>query len=539
MRALEIVVLIGLLILLGSVLARRLRLPSPLVLLGLGTVVGFLPGIGSVQLPPEVVLFVFLPALLYWEATTISLREMRANLRAIALTSTVLVLVTAGTVAVLAHTLGLSWPMAFVLGAVLAPTDATVVSTVAGLLPRRARTVLRAESLINDGTALVIYAVAVGVAVGELDVGPLGVAWRLVVSYAGGIAIGLVVAFAVVAVRRRLHDSRLDNVLSVLTAFLAYLPAELLHVSGVVAVVTCGFALAQRAARLGSARTRAQATGFWTLSTFMLNGALFVLIGLELHAVVAGRTATVLWAGLAASGVIALTVIATRLITTNTMVSLIHVLDRRPAQRLNRVALRGRLPTQWASFRGAVSLAAALAVPTTTVQGTPLEGRDTVLLVTFGVIVVLLVVQGLTLPAVIRFSREEQDPAEENELRLAETTATAAAVAALTRRAAELDIPPRVLSKVRESYEATLHRQQVEESFAAGQITSSDVHADKRQVLNEAEAERALLLTLLEDKREAVARLGDERAIDDGVLRRMHTALDAEEVRLLGHEAEE
>ncbi len=540
MRALEIVTLTGLLILFGSILARRLHLPARLVLLFLGAVAGFVPGIGGVQMPPEIVLFLFLPALLYWEATTISIREMRANLRGIALTSTVLVLVTAGTVAVFAHALGLSWPMAFVLGAVLAPTDATAVSTVAGLLPRRARTVLRAESLINDGTALVIYAVAVGVAVSELEVGPLGIAWRLVGSYAGGIAIGLVAAFAVVAVRRRLNDSRLDNVLSVLTAFLAYLPAELLHVSGVVAVVTCGLTLARSAAQLGSARTRAQATGFWTLSTFLLSGALFVLIGLELRAVVAGRTATVIWTGLAATGVIALTVTATRLIATNTMIYLIRVLDRRPTQRLRRVGLRGRLPTQWAGFRGAVSLAAALAVPTMTVQGTPLEGRDTVLLVTFGVIVVLLVAQGLTLPAVIRFSREKQDPAEDTEQRLAETTATAAAAAALTRRAADLNIPPRVLSNVRESYEAELHQQHVEELLATGQLTNSDVHAAKKQVLDEADAERALLLTLLEDRREAVTRLRDEHAIDDGVMRRVQTALDAEEVRLRGGtEAEE
>lgn len=314
MHALEIVTAIGLLILSGSVLARRLRLPPPLVLLVLGSAVGFLPGAAGLRMPPEVVLFLFLPAILYWEAVTISLREVRANLRAIALTGTVLVLVTAGTVAVVAHALGLSWPMAFVLGAVLAPTDATAVSTVAELLPRRARTVLQAECLINDGTALVVYAVAVGVAVGELEVGPLGVAWRLLASYAGGIAVGLIMAVAVLAVRRRLDDPLLDNVLTVLTPFVTYLPAELAHASGVVAVVTCGLTLAQSALRLGSARTRAQSTGFWTLTTFMLNGALFVLIGLELHAVVDGRPGTAIWAGTVATGAVALTVTATRLL---------------------------------------------------------------------------------------------------------------------------------------------------------------------------------------------------------------------------------
>lgn len=531
--------MIGLLVLVGCLLAPRLRLPAPLVLLILGTFVGFLPAVGVVQMPPQVVLFLFLPVLLYWEAITISIREMRANLRAITLTSTVLVLVTAGTVAAVAHALGLSWPMAFVLGAVLAPTDATAVSTVAGLLPRRARTVLRAESLINDGTALVIYAVAVGVAVGELDVGPLWITWRLVSSYAGGIAVGLVVAFVVVAIRRRLGDARLDNVLGVLTSFLAYLPAELLHVSGVVAVVTCGLTSTQISSRLGSARTRVQSTGFWTLTTFLLNGALFVLIGIELHTVVDGRDVSTLWADVAATGWIALTIIATRLIFTNTMVYLIRVLDRRPAQRLRRDGFRARLPTQWAGFRGAVSLAAALAVPTTTAQGTSLDGRDRVLIVTFGVIAVLLVVQGLTLPAVIRFSKVERDPAEDQEQRLAEITATAAAAAALTRRAAELGVPDAVLSRVRDSYEATLHRQRVAEFLAAGHLTDSDDHAAKKQVQDEANAERALLLALLEDKREAVAQLRDKQTIDDDVVRRLQTAHDIEEVRLLGIEADQ
>src|SRR4051812_49585281 len=145
-------------------------------------------------MPPEVVLFLFLPALLYWEALNTSLREARANIRVIFLSSVVLVLVTAATVAVVGHALGLAWPMAWVLGAVLAPTDATAVTAVAGRLPRRQATLVRAESLINDGTALAVYGVAVGAAVGALDIGPGGVALRLAWSYLGGIAVGLAVA---------------------------------------------------------------------------------------------------------------------------------------------------------------------------------------------------------------------------------------------------------------------------------------------------------------------------------------------------------
>jgi len=538
-RALEVVVVVGVLVLAGSVLARRVRLPPPLVLLALGTVVGFLPGVGGVEMPPDVVLFLFLPALLYWESLTISLREIRANLRAITLLSIGLVLATAGTVAVVAHALGLSWPMAFVLGAVLAPTDATAVATVASLLPRRARTMLRAESLVNDGTALVVFGVAVGVAVGTLDVGPLGVAWRLVGSYAGGIAVGLALAFLVVEVRRRLHDTRLENVMSVLTPFLAYLPAELLHASGVVAVVTCGLTLTQIASRVVSARTRVQSAGFWTLTTFLLNGSLFVLVGLELHAVVQDRSADEVWTGVVATLWIALTVVGTRLVWGNTTPYLIRLLDRRPAQRLRRVGFRGRLPGQWAGFRGAVSLAAALAVPTTTASGEPLEGRDLVLLVTFGVIVVLLVVQGLTLPAVIRFSQLQQDPAEEEERLLAEREATRAGAEALDARAAELGVPPAVVDRVREAYETRMRQQHLEEVLADGRVTDPDHRAAKRRVLDELAVEQQLRLALLHDKREAVVRLRDEHAIDDVVMRRVMAQLDVEEVRLLGVEADD
>jgi len=538
-HALEVVVVVGVLVLVGSSLARWVRLPPPLVLLALGTVVGFLPGVGGVEMPPDVVLFLFLPALLYWESLTISLRQIRADLRVISLMSVGLVLVTAGTVAVVGHALGLSWPMAFVLGAVLAPTDATAIATVAGLLPRRARTLLRAESLVNDGTALVVFGVAVGVAVGTLDVGPGGVAWRLVGSYAGGIAVGLALAFAVTELRRRLTDVRLENVVGVLTPFVAYLPAELLHASGVVAVVTCGLTLTQIATRVVSPAARVQAAGFWSLTTFLLNGSLFVLVGLELHAVVEGRSAAEIWTGVVATLWVALTVAGTRLVWGNTLPFVIRALDRRPAQRLRRVGFRGRLPGQWAGFRGAVSLAAALAVPATTADGGPLAGRDLLLMVTFGVIVVLLVVQGLTLPAIIRFSRLQPDPAEAQEELLAQREALGAAQAALDVRAADLGVPEVVVARVREAHEARERQLHLTQVLSDGRITDPDHRAAKKAVLAEAESERRLRLALLGDKRDAVVRLRDLHAIDDLVLRRVMAQLDAEEVRLVGVQPED
>jgi CPA1 family monovalent cation:H+ antiporter len=528
-RGLEIVVVVGVLVLLGGVLAPRVRLPAPLVQLLLGVAVGFVPGLGDVEMPPEVVLFLFLPALLYWESLNTSLREARANLRVIFLSSVVLVLATAATVAVVGHALGLAWPMAWVLGAVLAPTDATAVAAVAGRLPRRQATLVRAESLINDGTALAVYGVAVGVAVGTLDIGPGDVALRLAWSYVGGIAVGLAVAGLAVLVRRRLHDVRLENLVGLLTPFVAYLPAELVGASGVVAVVTTGLALTQIPATLIPARTRVQSRAFWNLTSYLLNGALFVLIGLELHAVVAGRGAGEL---LAASGIallVALVVVGTRLVWTNTTPYLIRALDRRPSQRARRVTFRQRQPIAWAGFRGAVSLAAALAIPATVDGGGPLDGRDLVLLVTFGVIVFTLVVQGLTLPAVVRWAQLPVDGRESEEYRLAQREATRAALEVMEVRAGELDVPDDVWKQVHADYEEHLRKLELKYSVMDGGAEDSD-----RDTLAAYKAARRLRLALLTDKRRTLSQLRHERRIDDLVLVRMQSQLDAEEVRLTG-----
>jgi Na+/H+ antiporter len=529
-RGLEVVVVIGVLVLLGAVLARRLHLPPPLVQLVLGVAVGFVPGLGDVEMPPEVVLFLFLPALLYWESINTSLREARANLRVIALSSVVLVLATAATVAVVAHALGLDWPMAFVLGAVLAPTDATAVSAVAGRLPRRQATTLRAESLVNDGTALVLFGVAVGVAIGQLQIGPGGLAWRLIASYAGGIAIGLVVAAVSYWVRPRLHDARLENLLSVLTPFVAYLPAELLGVSGVVAVVAAGITIGQIGSRVISARTRLQGRAFWSVTTFLLNGTLFVLIGLQLHAVVAGRSIGDLVRGVGIALLVAVVVVGTRVVWVNTTPYVIRALDRRPAQRLRRVGFRQRQPSAWAGFRGAVSLAAALAIPLRDVHGDPLAGRDRVLLVTFVVITFTLVVQGLTLPAVVRWAQLPEDRTELREQRLAERTATRAALEAMNVRAAELHVPHDVVARLRREY-----RQHLDEIDLRERVLDDGGGADgERAALRTVKAERTLRLALLEDKRGAVEGLRHAHTVDDLVLLRVQAQIDAEEVRLDG-----
>jgi CPA1 family monovalent cation:H+ antiporter len=533
MEGLELVVIIGLTILIGGAIARRLGIPPPLVLLVLGAAVGFVPALENVALPPDVVLLLFLPALLYWESLNTSLREIRNNLRVISLAAIGLVLLTAVVVGVVANAFGLPWPIALALGAILAPTDATAIASVASGLPRRSLTTLRAESLINDGTALVLYGVAVSAAVAGSGISLGSLTLEFVLSYVVAIAVGLAVGFVAVWVRRFLHDSRLENTLSVLTPFLAFLPAELLHVSGVVAVVVCGLVLSQGGPRWIPARTRVQGFGFWEVSTYILNGSLFVLIGLQFHLIVTSLDAAswqlVGGLSLAAIGL----VIGIRIAWFNTTPYVIRLLDRRPSQRARRVSARQRFPLAWAGFRGAVSLAAALALPLEMTSGEALPGRDVLIAVTFAVILFTLLVQGLTMPAVVRWARLPPDPTEAYENLLAERVALEAAVDALPEAAAELGAPDEVLDGMLTEYRGRLER--LHRSMDDDHLTLVEVEAED----DETDYAGQLRLAVLPAKREAIIALRDERRIDDVVLRRIQARIDAEELRLSAQSQDE
>jgi len=523
MLGLELIVVLGATLLLAGLVARRTRVAPPIVLLVCGALLGFVPALREVHLPPEAMLLIFLPALLYWESLTTSLREIRSNLRAIVLLSTLLVIATAAAVAAVAHALGLPWGPAWVLGAALAPTDATAVGVLARALPRRTVTTLRAESLINDGTALVVYGLAVGVTVGEDSLGALHVSGLFLLSYGGGLLAGVVVAWLASQGRRRLDDPLQENVLILLTPFSAFLLAEVAHASGVLAVVTCGLIMSQVGPRVGRADTRQQTTEFWTLSTFLLNGALFVLVGLEVQSSVRGLTSTDLSRGLFAVAAVSVVVIGVRFAWLFTTPYVIRALDRRPQQRLRRVGARARVVSALAGFRGAVSLAAALAVPERVASGAPFPGRDLIVFVTAGVIAVTLL-QALLLPGVVRWARLPRDTMVAEELRLAQTEATEAALAALPEVAAELGTDPEVVERTRREYEEHLHLTHTDEDDADEQVRRHDHdYADLR-------------LALIARKRATALALRDEQRIDDIVLRQFQTRLDIEEVRLARRE---
>ncbi|MGH8975959.1 MAG: cation:proton antiporter, partial [Acidimicrobiia bacterium] len=267
-----------------NALASRIGVPYPIVLVIGGLVIGVIPGAPRVELEPELVLLVFLPPLLYVAAFFSDLRALRADARGLSLTSIGLVLATMAAVAALAHALlDLPWAMAFALGAIVSPTDPMAATSIMRRLgvSRRVVNLVEGESLVNDAAALVAYRVALGAATaGSFSL--LEATLEFLVAAAGGIAVGLAVGWLIGEVRRRLDDPPTEITITLFTGYAAFLPAEHLHLSGVLAVVAAGLYLGWRAPQLASPSTRLQAFAVWEVLTFLLNATLFILVGLQL-----------------------------------------------------------------------------------------------------------------------------------------------------------------------------------------------------------------------------------------------------------------
>jgi monovalent cation/hydrogen antiporter len=501
-----------------SALATRLGVPYPILLVLGGLVLGFLPGMPDVRLAPELVLVVFLPPLLYSGAFFANLRELRADARPITLLSTALVAVTAAVVAVAVHALveDLPWAVCFAFGAIVAPTDPIAATTIARRLelPRRTINVLEGESLINDASALVIYRIAVG-AIGGGTFSVLDAGVRFVGAAAGGVAIGLVVAIALREIRRRLDDPPVEITISLLSGYAAYIPADAVGASGVVAAVTVGIALGWWAPGIASPLVRQQGFAVWTLLTFLLNAILFVLVGLQLPAILdtLSGESTGFLLGLAA--VASAAVIGVRFAWTMLVPLVVRALDRRESQRARRVGWRLRVISGWSGMRGAVSLAAALALPPSTPQ------RDLVVFLTFAVILVTLVLQGLTLPTVIRRLGVHGDDGEAHEELRARLVATQAALARLEELANEEWTRNETVERMTGMYDYRRRRLKAR----AGKI--EDDGYEDRSV-----AYQRMVREVLEAQRSAVVALRNDGTISNDVMHRIERELDLEDQRL-------
>jgi monovalent cation/hydrogen antiporter len=514
-----------------ATLAARIGIPYPILLVMGGLVLGFVPGLPSVELEPDVVFLLFLPPLLYISAIFTSWRDFRLNIGRISLLAIGLVLATTCAVGVVAHWLvGLPWAAAFVLGAIVSPTDAVSATAIAQRLgvPRRIVTVLEGESLVNDATGIVAYRIAVGAVVsGVFSVWQAGL--QFAVGAVGGVAVGLAVGWLVLWARRHVSaEPNVQNTISLMTPFAAYLLAEEpshylweqlrlpgeFAFSGVLAVVACGLYLARRVPYIVTSEARLQAYAFWELAIFLLNGLIFALVGLQLREIVEGLSVSNYSAAelLLFAAIISLTVALTRFLWVFATaygfrwpIRLRAEQDESPRE-LTIIA--------WTGMRGVISLAAALALPIAFPQ------RDLILILTFSVILATLVGQGLSLTALIRGLGLEDDGSTDAEEIRGRIETAQAALARIEELIEENWVREDTAERVRGLY--NYRRSRFEARFEGDEDGLEQRSANYQRFMRE----------LIQAQRKTLKSLRNEGSINDEAMHRIERDLDLEESRL-------
>ncbi len=514
-----------------AIMAPRLRIPYPILLVLGGLLIGFVPGLPRFTSNPDIVFLLFLPPLLYSSAWLTSWRDFRANLGPISLLALGLVLATTVVVAVVAHGLiaGLPWAVAFVLGAIVSPTDAVAATAIAQRLgiPQRLVTILEGESLVNDATGLVAYRFAVAAVVSGVF-SPFEAGVQFVVVSVGGIALGLVAGWSLSYVYRWLDNPPLEITVTLVTPFAVYLLGqEVLQVSGVLATVTTGLYLTWRAPTFFSSGTRLQMYAVWETLIFLLNGLVFILMGLQLPAILTVLNSTIVphshiplaWHAV----LISLTVILVRLVWVFLQALLPPMISHRLRERDPYPGWRPVVMIGWTGMRGAVSLAGALALPEVTAEGAVFPERALVVYLTFGVILATLVVQGLSLPLLIRGLGLHDDGASERQETQARLTAAQAALARLDELASQDEVSQEVAQHLHEHYETRVRS--LNKRFKQAEDEPGEDHAMTYQRLQR---------EALQAERSAVIGLRNQGEINDEVLRRIERELDLEEQRFAG-----
>ncbi|MER6436249.1 MULTISPECIES: Na+/H+ antiporter [unclassified Streptomyces] len=504
--------------------ARRTPVPAPLLLVAAGLVVAYVPGVPGYELDPDVVLPLLLPPLLYTAATDSSYLDLRAHLRPIALLSVGYVLFATLAVGWVTYLIvpGLPLPAALVFGAVVAPPDAVAATAVARRvgLPSKITTILQGESLVNDATAITAYKVALAAAVGE------GATWtggirEFLVAAVGGVLVGLVLMMPIHWLRTHLSEALLQNTLSLLIPFVAYGIAEQVHASGVLAVVVVALYLGHRAWEVDFA-TRLQEEAVWKMVAFVLESAVFALIGLQLPVVLKGLGP---YEGLSAAWyavAVFLVVVAARFVWVYPATFLPRILSSRIREREENPTWKAPFVIGWAGMRGVVSLAIAFSIPLTVDGGEHFPERNLLLFLTFTTVIATLVVQGLSLPPLIRLLKlPGRDPQAET---LAEANAQAQASRAAEQRLDELladernALPPPLADRLRSVLER--RRNAVWERLGAVNPVTGETADDTY---------RRLSRKMISAEREVFVRLRDHRYIDDEMLRTLLRRLDLEE----------
>src|SRR6266545_1851934 len=502
-------------------IARGIGIAYPILLLIGGLVLGLVPGSPSFRLEPDVIFLIVLPPLLYRAAYFTPVQSLRANIGTITALAVALVLASAFAIAAVARLLipELPWSVGIVLGAIVSPPDAIAATAVAARLglPRQIVTILEGESLLNDATALTIYGIAVAAAGGGVFSSTTAVT-TFAGALLGGCAIGVAVGWMIAQIRVRIEDTPVEMTISLLTPYAAFLPAERLGASGVIATVAAGLYLGHHGSRIMGADARLTGRAVWETITFLLNGFVFIVMGLEVPLLFRALTPS----------------LAIRLVGIGIAVSIVLVLVRALfifGTVFVPQLVRGRKDTpwpfacslvlSWAGMRGVVSLAAALALPITLPAGGPFPAREAVIIITLTVIVFTLLGQGLSLPWLIRRLRLGADSGRRQE----EASARQRLLEAATRRLDQLyPVWPGhrpLLDRLRDTYQ---HRSEHLER----QRDPSAADGDDRELIEHREIRR----TVIDSEREALSRLRAEGEISDEVLRHLERELDLEERRM-------
>ena len=525
---LEVIIALSLAILLGNILAHKIRITPAIMLIFMGLVLALIPvhamhEVREAGLPPHVILEIFLPVMLFWETRNTSWREVRARLRGILLSGTVLVIFTAFVIAWVLHTfMGIyMWHVALIIGVALAPTDAVAVATLNGKLPKASITTLKAEALINDGTTLVLFALA----------------GMFFFSFLIGTLVGLAVGWGANKLRAHIGNPMNFSVFMFTIPFIAFFlseeiePFEGMKGSGVVAVVVAAFYLTYRGPDTIKPQNRFYGLPIWSFVSYVMNGALFVLVGVQLPSATEHMEGVIheynyAWASALAVIVVAwLVSIAARFIFLHVTIGIIRALDRSEKQRRLRTTFRGRVVSTFAGLRGGVSLAVALSVP----SGVP--GRDFIIFIVAGVVLLSMVVQGMLLPLVIRWAKIPVDTTEEDEINNAVRTIIAESFDSVAEIGQEISAPQEIIDRIAEEqmYNASMYR-----NLHTIRKHGANAPEEARRIIEASDLEKELRLRHLEKQREVLKRLRNERKIDMNVLHAIQEILDIEEIRVLG-----
>ena len=523
MHELEIILALVLVATLLQPIAHRFDVPLAIAQVFAGILLSTLPFFPTVPFDPDLTFILFVPPLLYRAASTSSLRDTRRNARPIFLLAVLLVLVTIAAVAAAAHLIApqIPWTAAFVLGAIVAPSDADVTTQIVRRLglPARLVTILEGETLLNDTTAFVSYRMAVRAAA----LGSFSLAWAagaFVLISAGGLIVGLAIGWVVRKVRPLVADPVTLSTLSLITPFAAYLLAEQLGASGVLAVVAAGAVASRTPLRTASARSRVRSNVVWDSATSIIGALVFTLIGLQI-----GRLIPEFVGSNAVALSIAILVASAAVI--GTRVAWIFLAAYVPRLASPSLRLRDPIPSWrtlvilgWAGLRGGDTLVMALAIPEHTASGAPFPARPMVVAVGFGVILVTLMVQGFSLRPLIKLFALPTGDAAENEERRARLEAERAAMKTLEEIGSLGHIPSNALAQMREAINQRTRLDLDDADHAAGHtgLTVEDAIRDAEQQVREA-------------SRDAVTRLRDDEVIGDPVFRKVISDLDLDEIR--------